>query len=301
MFHTIFRVVKLVLAFCITTTLVGCASTTMPQPAPAPKTAGQMANPASEKCFKQGGTLAIQKRGDGGEYGVCMFEDNRQCEEWAMLRGECPVGGVRITGYLTLAAQYCAITGGKYQVTGNSNTDQEQGTCTFKNGQTCDAGDYFAGKCNPNSGTGQLSYNDPFAYCTAVGTIDTPDGRYKGDKMPASIIHGMIQQGIVSADAPQEIQQNAVWRCMNNRVWVCHFGANLPCLEKADTAQAPTAEIEEYCKKNPTADSIPAFVTGRATVYEWRCKGGKAEVVKQLFKIDPQGYLADFWYELTPK
>jgi len=116
MFHTIFRVVKLVLAFCITTTLVGCASTTMPQPTPMPKPTGQMANPASENCSKQGGTLAIQKRGDGGEYGVCMFEDNRQCEEWAMLRGECPVGGVRITGYLTQAAQYCAITGGTYQV-----------------------------------------------------------------------------------------------------------------------------------------------------------------------------------------
>lgn len=301
MFYTIFRVVKPVLAFCISTTLFGCASTTMSQPSTTPQPAAQIANPASVNCSKQGGTLVIQKRGDGGEYGVCMFEDNRQCEEWAMFRGECPVGGVRITGYITLAAQYCAITGGTYQVTGNSNTDREQGTCTFKNGQTCNAGDYFAGRCNPDTGTGQLSYDDPFAYCAALGTIDTPDGRYKGDKMPASIVRGMIQQGMVSANAPQEIQKNAVWRCMNNRVWVCHFGANLPCLEKANTSQTPTAEIEEYCKTNPAADSIPAFVTGRATVYEWMCKGGKAEVVKQLFKSDPQGYLADFWYELSSK
>ncbi len=102
-----------------------------------------------ENCVKQGGTLAIQKRGDGGEYGVCIFEDNRQCEEWAMLRGECPVGGIKITGYLTQAAQYCAITRGDVQVTGNSNTDQKQGTCTFKNGQTCDAGTTLRGNAIP--------------------------------------------------------------------------------------------------------------------------------------------------------
>jgi putative hemolysin len=259
-----------------------------------------MPNPASAYCEEQGGTLEI-RRGEGGEYGVCVFEDNRQCEEWAMLRGECPVGGIKITGYVTLAAQYCAITGGEYQVTGNSNTDQEQGTCTFKNGQTCDAWDYFVGKCDSSAEAGQSSYDDPFAYCAAVGTIDAPDGRYDGVKMPDSIIQGMIQQGIVSADAPLEFQQNAVWRCMNNSVWVCHFGANLPCQEKADTAQVPTSEMEDYCGANPTADFIPAAVTGRATVYEWGCKDGKPEVVKQLFKSDPQGYLADFWHELTPQ
>jgi hypothetical protein len=144
-------------------------------------------------------------------------------------------------------------------------------------------------------------YNDPFAYCAAVGTIDKPDERYTGTEMPDAIIQGMIEQGVVSADAPLSFQQNAVWRCMNNQVWVCHFGANLPCLEKADISQAPTSAMEDFCKANPGAGSIPAAVTGRATVYEWGCKDGKPEVIKQLFKSDPQGYLADFWYELTPK
>jgi putative hemolysin len=114
-----------------------------------PASGGQIANPASVNCIKQGGTLTIQKRGDGGEYGICMFEDNRQCEEWALLYGECPVGGLKVTGYITPAAQYCAITGGTYTVTGNSNTPDETGTCAFKNGQTCDAGDYYNGKCSP--------------------------------------------------------------------------------------------------------------------------------------------------------
>ena len=63
---------------------------------------------------------------------MCYFEDNRQCEEWALLRGDCPVGGVKVTGYATPAARYCAITGGTYTVTGKSGAVDEQGTCTSR-------------------------------------------------------------------------------------------------------------------------------------------------------------------------
>ena len=82
-----------------------------------------VANPASVNCAQQGGTLSIETRGDGGQYGICLFEDNRQCEEWALMRGDCPVGGLKVTGYLTPAAQYCVITGGAYAVTGNNGAD----------------------------------------------------------------------------------------------------------------------------------------------------------------------------------
>lgn len=142
-------------------------------------------------------------------------------------------------------------------------------------------------------------YNDPFAYCAAVGTIDAPDARYKGPQMPESVVQGMIRQGIVSTDAPLEFQKSAVWRCMNGQVWVCHFGANIPCQERADTSQTPTAEMEDFCKANPTADSIPAVATGRTTVYEWKCDEGKPGVTRQVFQVDSQGYQASFWTALT--
>jgi len=114
------------------------------------KQTAQLANPASENCIKKGGKLIIEKRGDGGEYGICLFPDNLQCEEWAMLRGECPVGGIKITGYVTPAARYCAITGGDYTITANSNMENEQGTCSFKNGKECDVWQYYDGKCSQN-------------------------------------------------------------------------------------------------------------------------------------------------------
>lgn len=103
-------------------------------------TNSQMANPASVNCTKQGGSLAIQKRGDGGEYGVCTFEENRQCEEWALFRGECPKGGVKITGYDSPDQIYCAILGGKTMA-------HPHASCSFKDGRICKNKDLFSGKC----------------------------------------------------------------------------------------------------------------------------------------------------------
>lgn len=104
----------------------------------------QLTNPASTNCVDKGGTLSIVKRGDGGEYGICYFQDNRQCEEWALLRGDCPVGGLKVTGYITPAAQYCVITGGTYTIT-DATVDPEKGICDFKDGSSCDTQDYYNG------------------------------------------------------------------------------------------------------------------------------------------------------------
>ena len=138
-------------------------------------TAG-MANPASVNCAKQGGTLSIVERGDGGQYGICTFEDNRQCEEWALLRGDCPVGGVKVTGYVTPAATYCAITGGTYAATGNSGQADEQGTCTFKDGAQCDAWDYYNGKCDAvhcDRCTGHATAAAATTACDAAAVVTT--------------------------------------------------------------------------------------------------------------------------------
>jgi putative hemolysin len=107
----------------------------------------QLANPASQNCVKQGGALKIERHPDGGQYGVCVFTDNYQCEEWAMFRGQCPVGGLRVTGYVTPAARYCAITGGRYAVVANSGASDEQGRCALPDGKSCDAVGYYDGKC----------------------------------------------------------------------------------------------------------------------------------------------------------
>jgi putative hemolysin len=48
----------------------------------------QIANPASVYCIEQGGELRITDN-EQGQYGLCVFEDGSECEEWDFFRGEC--------------------------------------------------------------------------------------------------------------------------------------------------------------------------------------------------------------------
>lgn len=48
-----------------------------------------LANPASVKCVEDGGSLSIQTKSDGSQYGNCNFPDGSVCEEWAYYNGTC--------------------------------------------------------------------------------------------------------------------------------------------------------------------------------------------------------------------
>jgi len=52
-----------------------------------------MANPASVHCEEQGHKLEIRSDAEGNQFGVCVFPDGSECEEWAYFRGECAPGG----------------------------------------------------------------------------------------------------------------------------------------------------------------------------------------------------------------
>ncbi|OGG91757.1 hypothetical protein A3H03_02060 [Candidatus Kuenenbacteria bacterium RIFCSPLOWO2_12_FULL_42_13] len=49
-------------------------------------------NPASKNCLNQGGELKIAKDETGGEYGLCVFKNGDECEEWQLFRAECQPG-----------------------------------------------------------------------------------------------------------------------------------------------------------------------------------------------------------------
>ncbi len=48
-----------------------------------------MANPAAVHCEEHGGTVEIRATAGGDQYGVCVFADGRECDEWAFFWGEC--------------------------------------------------------------------------------------------------------------------------------------------------------------------------------------------------------------------
>ena len=71
--------------------LVGCgnnAATTTKQIQILGAPTASLANPASVNCADKGGRLDIRTN-DQGQYGVCVFPDNHECEEWAFFRGTC--------------------------------------------------------------------------------------------------------------------------------------------------------------------------------------------------------------------
>jgi len=50
---------------------------------------GGIPSPASEYCVDQGYRLEIRSDESGGQYGVCIFPDGSECEEWEFFREEC--------------------------------------------------------------------------------------------------------------------------------------------------------------------------------------------------------------------
>ncbi|NMB57086.1 DUF333 domain-containing protein [Candidatus Beckwithbacteria bacterium] len=84
-----------------------------------------IANPASANCETKGGKLEIKADNSGGQYGVCIWPDGKQCEEWALFRQECPEGGIDISKLQTQGEINCIIKGGKI--------DPEREVCTLPN------------------------------------------------------------------------------------------------------------------------------------------------------------------------
>lgn len=138
-------------SFGLLVILSGCQNFTANAPLNSPAAATNtnqtvgLANPASVNCIAKGGTLAMRTN-KNGEYGVCLFEDNRQCEEWAFFRGQCPIGGMKVTGYENDAEVYCAITGGQVEGVGTATP-----RCKRIDGTLCNAQANLDGDCpNPN-------------------------------------------------------------------------------------------------------------------------------------------------------
>ncbi|OYV37925.1 MAG: hypothetical protein B7Z80_11500 [Rhodospirillales bacterium 20-64-7] len=86
-------------------------------------------------------------------------------------------------------------------------------------------------------------------------------------------------------------------RCMDGRLYACFAGANLPC-RKMNTARANTGAAA-FCRSNPDAPVVPAFATGHDSIYEYRCRSGKAEITgRTLFDLDSRGFAKRLWTPL---
>ena len=147
-------------------------------------------------------------------------------------------------------------------------------------------------------GTGALaqvpSFTDPQAFCSAVGTIDGPDSRFTGDKIP-----DWMMVPFVNPQYPRAIY-GISWRCVAGNVLVCQNAQSPSCL-KANTDRIPSAAMSEFCRDNVNSQVIPRVVTGteRMLAYNWICRGTEPAIAKAT-RLDAQGFVAADWKPVSP-
>ena len=142
-------------------------------------------------------------------------------------------------------------------------------------------------------GGGAAAAASPFALCRKLGT----DDRLR--PLPAALVPAATRLFGLSAMPPEQIERATFFRCMDRQVLLCTVGANLPC-GKADTRRRLPGAVA-WCAEHPVADAIPMSATGHATVYSWRCDGGKPIASGRAAPVDRRGFIALFWKRARPE
>ena len=82
---------KKMIIFFLLGGMLNCNTNQPANPNPASGSGAQIANPASQNCLDKGGKLEIRTN-SAGQYGICVFTDGSECEEWVFFRGTCRHG-----------------------------------------------------------------------------------------------------------------------------------------------------------------------------------------------------------------
>lgn len=136
-----------------------------------------------------------------------------------------------------------------------------------------------------------VSAQDVQAYCAKVGDDD------QVQPVPNSLIPVARRIFEVSAETSDSyVQASTSVRCMNGIAWLCSYGANLIC-EKADVSR-DSFGAEKFCRQNPDSIGVPMSATGHATIYEWKCVGQEARIIRQAIPVDTRGFIAGNWRPL---
>jgi putative hemolysin len=147
------RILALLILASLLSACVGISQeVSMPTPEPGAEAPIGLPNPASVFCQEQGGRLEIRSDAGGGQYGVCIFADGSECEEWTFYRGECQPGGQPAATIepevANPAAVYCVQQGGQSMILPDQAGNQV-GMCVFADGSQCDEWAFYRAECGP--------------------------------------------------------------------------------------------------------------------------------------------------------
>jgi hypothetical protein len=125
------------------------------------------------------------------------------------------------------------------------------------------------------------TYDDPFAYCRAVGTIDYIDNRYAGPAVTPAIAQALL---IPAGSARDRVR----WRCVGGTVLACTSYIGPIC----DIAPTVT-EMREFCERNPNVEQLlaPSGI--------WTCVDGKPQLPADAhWPVDERGFLPMGWIKV---
>lgn len=202
--------------------LSACAANT-PQPVPATATPepAKIANPATASCELKGYRSQIRTTADGSQYGVCIFPDGSECEEWAFYRGEClpvpekPASGTGSSQIANPASLNCLQKGGRLEIRITADGSQ-YGACIFSDGSECEEWAFFRGQCPPASGATTTPDNSKIANPATINC------EKKGGKVDIRTAEDGSQSGVCVFPDRSECEEWAFYR------GECTPGSNIP-------------------------------------------------------------------------
>lgn len=141
------------------------------------------------------------------------------------------------------------------------------------------------------------SYTDPFAYCASIGTVDAPNSEWQGSEIPNQVIDFFLQKESLDPEYYGD-PKFYKWRCVDGSVWGCFVGVNLPC-QMANESTEPLPETITFCQLNPDS-AVPLAAAGHNNIYLWRCEGKTPAIERQIYEVDSQGFITQYWH-IIPK
>ena len=127
----------------------------------------------------------------------------------------------------------------------------------------------------------------PPEYCQQIRTDDALR------PVPPSLVPAVVRLFRLEAMPAEQVEHSTYFRCADRDVFVCTVGANLVC-GKADTHRNLSG-VKSWCVEHAGSPSVPAYVTGHATIYLWRCDGTRPVASRSALSVDPRGLISQNW------
>jgi hypothetical protein len=134
---------------------------------------------------------------------------------------------------------------------------------------------------------GAWAQTSPALYCQQIRTDDALRA------VPPSLVPVVVRLFQLEAMPPAQVERSTYFRCAEGHVFVCTIGANLAC-GKADTRR-DLPGVRAWCVQHAGSQNVPAYVTGHATIYLWRCDGPRPVASRSALSVDPRGFISQNW------